>query len=226
MRGVRRWLNWLVEQGDLEQSPMAKVKMPRLEKRIPPPFSKEEVQKLLATINRKTELGARQYAICLTLLDTGLRAFEFCDLRISSVNMRTGMAVVLGKGRKQRQIRVGAKARAAILRMLALRGEYAPEDPLWAAYDNNGRQVVGGLSVKGLQTLLHRLGKEAGVMPCAPHKFRRTFAIWCLRAGMDLESLRVLMGHETLVVLQLYLKLVGEDVERAHSAHSPVDKWL
>lgn len=226
MRGIKSWLKWLVEQGDLEASPMARVRMPKVAKRIPPPFSREDVAKLLAACNRKTELGARSYAICLTLLDTGLRAAEFCSLRVKDVNMRTGMATTLGKGKKERQIRIGAKARSAILRMLALRGEYIPSDPLWAAYDNNGKRVVGPLNVKGLQTLLHRLGKSAGVMPCAPHRFRRTFALWCLRAGMDIESLRVLMGHETLVVLQLYLDIAGEDIERAHTAHSPVDNFL
>ena len=62
--------------------------------------------------------------------------------------------------------------------------------------------------------------------PCAPHRFRRTFTLWCLRDGMDLHSLRMLMGHSSLAVLQRYLALAGEDVERAHKAHSPADKLL
>ena len=59
-----------------------------------------------------------------------------------------------------------------------------------------------------------------------PHKFRRTFALWCLRDGMDLHSLRLLMGHSSLGVLQRYLALAGEDIERAHRLHSPVDNLL
>ena len=78
----------------------------------------------------------------------------------------------------------------------------------------------------GLQTVLVRLGKRAGVKPCAPHRFRRTFALWCLRDGMDLHSLRLLMGHASLDILQRYLALAGEDVERAHRAHSPADILL
>ena len=219
-RGIRAWLNWLVAEGELETSPMKRVAMPRLEKRIPPPFSPQEVQTLLAACDRRTELGARNYAIILTLLDTGLRAAEFCSLHVGDLDMRSGLCTVLGKGQKQRTVRVGAKARGSIVKMLGLRGDVAGDEPLWAG--RNGQP----LGIHGLQTMLHRLGRRVGVMPCAPHRLRRTFALWCLRDGMDLHSLRMLMGHSTLDVLQRYLALAGEDVERAHKAHSPADKLL
>ncbi|HOG48590.1 MAG TPA: site-specific integrase, partial [Anaerolineae bacterium] len=124
-----------------------------------------------------------------------------------------------------RQVRVGNKARAAILRLMAYRGEPSPRAALWPAYDLQGCEC-GALSVHGLQTALVRLGRAAGVSPCGPHRFRRTFALWRLRDGMDLHSLRLLMGHSSLTVLQRYLALTGEDVERAHAAHSPADKLL
>ena len=219
-RGIRAWLNWLVMEEELAVSPMRKVAMPRLEKRLPAPFSPEEIQTLLGHCDRQSAIGARNYAIMLTLLDTGLRAAEFCGLRTGDVDMRSGLCTVLGKGQKQRTVRVGAKARGAIARMLAMRGEVEPGDPLWEGHTGEP------LGIHGLQTLLHRMGRSAGVMPCAPHRFRRTFALWCLRDGMDLHSLRMLMGHSSLDVLQQYLALAGQDVERAHKAHSPVDKLL
>jgi integrase/recombinase XerD len=70
------------------------------------------------------------------------------------------------------------------------------------------------------------LGERAKVSPCHPHRFRRTFALWCLRHGMDLHSLRLLMGHSSLAVFQRYLALAGEDIERAHRLHSPVGNLL
>jgi site-specific recombinase XerD len=219
-RGIRAWLNWLVVEEDLQASRMRKVQMPRLEKRIPAPFSPEEIQKLLAGCDRTTLLGARNYAMIMTLLDTGLRAAEFCTLRAGDVDMRSGLCTVLGKGQKQRTVRVGAKARQSIVRMLGMRGEVSPGDALWAG------QHGETMGIHGLQTMLHRLGRSVDVMPCAPHRFRRTFALWCLRDGMDLHSLRMLMGHGSLDVLQQYLALAGQDVERAHKAHSPVDRLL
>ena len=219
-RAIRAWLNWLVREGDLAASPMRTVTMPRLEKRIPAPFSPEDVRRILEGCDRQDPLGARNYALVLALLDSGLRASELCALRVGDVNMRSGLVAVMGKGQKQRQVRLGSKARSAILRMLAYRGDVRNGAPLWATKDG------GALAVQGLQTMLWRLGRAVGVMPCSPHRFRRTFALWCLRDGMDLHSLRLLMGHSDLTVLQRYLALAGEDIERAHKAHSPVDRLL
>jgi site-specific recombinase XerD len=79
---------------------------------------------------------------------------------------------------------------------------------LWMAYNVNGGES-GVLSIRGLQTMLHRLGRRAAVMPCSPHRFRRTFALWCLRDDVELHNLRMLMGHNSLAVLQRYLALGG-----------------
>ncbi len=221
-RGIRAWLNWLVQEGDLERSPMQRVAMPRLQARMPAPFTPDEVQTLLDACDRHTSLGARNYALCLTLLDTGLRAAELVSLRVGDVDMRSGLVTVLGKGQKMRQVRLGARARGAILKMLGYREGAQKGEPLWLTADAGAR----ALTAHGLQVMLRRLGEHAGVTPCGPHRFRRTFALWCLRDGMDLHSLRLLMGHSTLAVLQRYLALAGEDVERAHAAHSPADKLL
>jgi integrase/recombinase XerC/integrase/recombinase XerD len=224
-RGIRAWLNWLVREGDLAASPMARVTMPRLAQRIPAPFAPDDVTRLLAACDDHTALGARNAALILTLLDSGLRATELCGLRVGSVDMRSGLTVVLGKGEKQRTVRIGARARKAIVRMLAHRPDATPGAPLWAAYDGADNEH-GALALHGLQTMLWRLGQAAKVTPCAPHRFRRTFALWMLRDGCDLHSLRMLMGHSSLDVLQRYLALAGEDIERAHAAHSPADRLL
>lgn len=223
-RGIKAWLNWLVAEGDLDVSPMRKVAMPRLEQRIPEPFSPQDVQRLLAACDRHTAIGARNYALCLALLDTGLRASEIVSLRVGDIDPN-GICLVMGKGRKMRQVVFGSKARVAILKMLGYRPGVKNGEPLWLAHDGFG-EPKGALTLHGLQTILRRLGRKAGVEPCSPHRFRRTFALWCLRDGMDLHSLRMLMGHSSLVVLQRYLALAGEDVQRAHQAHSPADRLL
>lgn len=224
-RGIKAWLNWLVNEGDLAESPMRRVSMPRLERRIPAPFAPDDVQRLLAVCDRATAIGARNYAAVLMLLDTGLRVAELASLKIGQVDMRSGMVRVFGKGQKERTIRAGSKARAGILRMLGYRAGVQTGDPLWIAYDVQGREV-GALSVHGLQIMVQRLGRLAGVRPCGPHRFRRTFATWCLADGMDIEHLRRLMGHSSLAVLLKYLSLSNKDLERAHLEHSPVDRLL
>ena len=63
-------------------------------------------------------------------------------------------------------------------------------------------------------------------MPCDPHRLYRTFALWCLRDGMDVHSLNLLMGHTSLAFLQRPPGLAVEVMERPHRLHSPVDNLL
>lgn len=82
------------------------------------------------------------------------------------------------------------------------------------------------LTISGVQQLLRRLGRAAGVENCSPHTFRRTFAIWSLRNGMNLFRLARLMGHRDISVLRQYLYLLKEDLRAAHAQYGSVDRLL
>jgi len=216
-RAVRAFLNFLVEEGIIPESPMRKVKMPRLDRRILPAFAPEDVKRLLAVCE-----APRDTAIVLCLLDTGLRAAEFTALNVGDVDLKTGAVQVRrGKGGKGRVAFLGAKARKALLRYLLARGEAKPEEPLWLSETTGAR-----LTAYGLRLLLRRLGKRADVEHCHPHTFRRTFALWSLRAGMNVYALQQIMGHSDLTILRRYLALVEQDLAEAHKRHGAVDNML
>jgi integrase/recombinase XerC len=136
-RGIKAWLNWLVTEGELSASPMAKVKMPKREGKILPALTPDELRILLDACP-KTAIGLRDKAILLGLLDSGLRASEFTALSIGSMDTKTGLCKVHGKGHKERVVRFGARTRLALSRYLATRVEARPGDPLWTAYDWRG----------------------------------------------------------------------------------------
>lgn len=218
-RCVRAWLNFLVGEGELPESPMKRVKMPKLDNRILPAFTAEDVQALLAAC-----LNGRDKAIVLCLLDTGLRAREFVGLNVGDVDTRTGAVMVrLGKGGKDRQVYLGARSRQALQRYLRRRdaSTLGNASPLWVS-----RWTGARLRRAGLRQVLRRLAERSGVENCHPHTFRRTFALWSLRAGMDVYSLQRLMGHVDLTMLRRYLALVEADLQTAHKEHGPVDSTL
>lgn len=82
------------------------------------------------------------------------------------------------------------------------------------------------MTIRGLQRLLYRLGQRAQVKNCHPHTFRRTFALWSLRSGMNIYALQKLMGHADLNILRRYLALVEDDLRLAHQEHGAVDATL
>ncbi len=222
-RAIRAWLNFLVREGELAESPMRKVKMPKPDNRILPAFTPADVQALIDAC-----LNGRDKAIVLCLLDTGLRASEFVALNVGDVDMASGAVMVRqGKGGKDRQVYMGAKTRQALQRYLRRRkdaGTMGASPPLWVSL---ATMTKGNrLRVAGLRQVLTRLGRRAGVDHCHPHTFRRTFALWSLRAGMDIYSLQRLMGHADLTMLRRYLALVEADLQTAHRRHGPVNSHL
>lgn len=216
-RAIRTFLNFCVSEEMLSVSPMKKVRMPRLDKRILPAFEPETVKRLLAACENQ-----RDKTIVMFLLDTGCRNAEFIALNAGDVDLKSGTVQIrLGKGRKDRVTYLGATTRKQLMRYYLERGTPGERDPIWLSFNNNQR-----LTTWGLIQLLGRLGERAEVEHCTPHTFRRTMALWSLRNGMNIYALQRLMGHSDLTVLMRYLALVESDLEDAHRSYGAVDNLL
>ena len=96
-----------------------------------------------------------------------------------------------------------------------------PDQALWLSLTSGER-----LTDWGLRKRLHRIGKEAQVKNCNPHTFRRTFALWSLRSGMNIYALQQIMVHSDLTILRQYLALLEEDLQDAHRRYGVVDRML
>ncbi len=220
-RALRAWFNFLVEDGVLEESPMRRVRMPRVPKSAPIGLSVDEVEAMLEAADT-----LRDKAMILFLVDTGARLSEFAALNVGDVDMTSGAVVIRsGKGGKRRTVYLGRRALRALRRYLRDREDaVTPASPLWVSF----RYYAEGdrLTASGVRLMLRRVGKRAGVERHNTHAFRRTFAIWSLRAGMNIYALKELMGHADIATLRHYLALVESDLQEAHREHGPVDSFL
>lgn len=179
---IRTWLRWLFDEELIAADPTARLKMPRLPNELLPVFTVDDVKKILDAAET-----ARDKAIVLLMLDTGLRAAEVCKLTVADVDLATGdVRVIEGKGKKDRTAFLGNRARMAVQRYLKGRRDEGPE-PLFP----NDRLGRGGgfLTPNGLLQLCTRLGERAGVEHCHPHTFRRTFATMALDNEINLSAL-------------------------------------
>jgi site-specific recombinase XerD len=216
-RSIRAFLNFCIREEWLEKTPMDKVKMPKRDKKILPALDPSDANELLK--HAHTE---RDKAVLLCLLDTGCRAAEFCNLNGGDVDIKTGaVRIIGGKGGKDRVTFLGSRSRKQLLRYYAERGMPGIDEPVWISYNGGNR-----LTLSGLQQLLYRIGEQAGIKNCGPHTFRRTFALWSLRSGMNIFALQQLMGHSDLSTLKKYLALVERDLQDAHRNYGAVDKML
>jgi site-specific recombinase XerD len=219
-RGVRAFLNWYEVEVEPEnwKNPIRRVKAPRVPKTPLEPVSVQTVSALLG--NCKGDFfGLRDRLLLLLLLDTGARASEVCSMDLADCDQMTGAILVRqGKGQKSRTVYLGSKSRKALRAYVRARSD--KNRALLIAKDGER------LTYWGLEQILKRRAERALVSAPTPHSFRRAFALNCLRAGMDIYSLKELMGHEDLQVLRQYLKLTSVDLETAHKRFAPVDNLL
>jgi integrase/recombinase XerD len=192
------------------------VKPPKIALAPLEPVEFTTVKKLLKTCNLTEFYGARDYAMFLFLLDTGIRASELTALDIDDVDPILGDVNILhGKGGKPRMVVIGKRTRKAVRSYLKFRND--TEYALWVTNERTR------LTYWGLVMILKRRSKLAKVEQPSLHSFRRAFALACLRSGMDILSISKLLGHSNLSVVQRYLAQTGEDLRLAHIRAGPVD---
>ena len=217
-RAIKTFLNFCVSEELITGSPMAKVKMPKLEQRVLDAFTSSEVQAILNAC-----VTERDKAIVLCLLDTGARAHEFISLKGKDIDIQNGVVFIQkGKGQKERITYLGARARKQLLRYYMSRGKPEDDDPVWLSL----RRKNVALGQSGLMQLVRELGDKVSVHPCTCHTFRRTFALTCLRNGMNIYVLARLMGHSDIVILKRYLAFAEGDMKDAHQKFGPADSML
>ncbi len=208
-RIVKVFVRWWVDEIEPRDyvDLFKKVKAPKVYDTLLPPVPLDDVNAMLKTCE-KTWHGQRDRAAILALLDTGAGAREFPALNVDDVNLRTGGALIRnGKGGKSRAVFIGKTSRRAVRRYLQAR----VDGPFWSTTSGDR------LSYSGLRGMLRRRSTAAGIDFPTPHAFRRAFAVNMLRAGVDLETLRRLMGHSDLQVLRRYLDLLDSDLQRVRS---------
>ncbi len=213
-RALKTVFRFALREGLIATSPMAQVRMPRLPKGILPALEPAEVGALLDGCECE-----RDRAALLFLLDTGLRASEFVALDGADVDLRAGVVRVRsGKGDKARVVYFGAQAQKALVKYYMAAGKPGPHEPVFRSLKGARRLTAGGL-----RQLVERAGRRALVGQVGPHMLRRTFALWSLRAGMNVYALARLMGHADIQVLRQYLALVDSDLAAAHARYGAVD---
>ena len=220
VRALFMWHEAEMESGDW-RNPIRRVHSPRVPEELLEPVKIDAVKAMLRTCKGRSLADRRDQAILLALLDTGVRAREFTELRIGDIDFRTGSVLVRrGKGGKPRTVFLGKKTLKAYLAYLRARGSMEPCSPGFATLSGDP------LSYSGLREVVRRRAGRAGVAAPSLHSFRRAFALACLRNNMDVYSLQRLMGHADLTVLKTYLAQNDGDLARAHASSAPVDRLL
>ena len=204
----------------LAGDPAQDLDSPRLGRKLPVTLSVEQVGRLLDSASGEDPLELRDRAVLELMYGSGLRIAEVLDARLGSLDLRTGLLRVVGKGDKERLVPLTRPSREALSRYLS-----------------RGRDVLGGskasphlflsrrgsrLSRMGLWKRLRGYAVQAGVEDVfTPHVLRHSFATHLLEGGADLRVIQELLGHVSVTTTQVYTHVDRSRLAEVHRRHHP-----
>jgi len=180
---LRALCNWLLHNSYISSNPIKLVLPPRIQKRLLPAISKEQLEVLLNHCQCE-----RDKALISLLWYSGMRISEATNVKASDFNWDEGTVVVLGKGNRYRKCLAGN----GVVRQ-------------WFSGHNTFEIAKGGA-----QTMLKKLKAASGI-PCNAHSFRRGFCVHQLKSGLSTRVVQTLGGWENIAMVERYSKSLSFD---------------
>jgi integrase/recombinase XerD len=214
---LRSFYNWLVEEEEIDVSPMAKVKVGRPDEPPPPVIPLDRLKAMVKACEGKGFPERRDMALLRTFLATGIRLGECATLTVEDVDLTTRILVVQrGKGGRRRVVRFDAPTAAAIdrYRRIRARHRHAGSPALWLG-------LQGSMTVSGIDSALSRRAARAGVDGFHVHLLRHTWADLWKSAGGSEDDLARLGGWQDIRVMRRYG--AARAVDRALAAYDTIN---
>ena len=224
-RGLQQWFGWMASEDEITYSPFAsgKLRPPTVPESPVPVVPVDQIRALLATCKPRTFVNLRDEALIRLFFDTGARVSEIAglmkepaddDIQVPHVDLDQLMIWVLGKGKRFRGIPFGSKTGLAVDRYMRERRKHplAWRPELWL-----GEKMRGPLTASGMEQMLGRRTKTAGIPHIHPHQGRHTWAHEFRVSGGDRGDLKRLGGWKSDQMVDRYGASAAD--ERAHASY-------
>lgn len=201
--GLRRFVAWLVEEGELSADPLLGLKAPKLDAKVIEPLTDDQIRALLKACSGTDLRDRRDEALVRFMVETGARAGETVALQLGDVDLQAGVAIVRrGKGGKGRSVPFGPQTGRAIDRYIRARRSHrlAGSPALWLG--DRGKEF----SYDALHKTLKERAARAGIPRFHPHLLRHTAAHRWLAAGGSEGGLMAVAGWSQPDMLMRYTR--------------------
>jgi integrase/recombinase XerC len=220
---LRSFYRYLLREGKVKLNPFAKVRTPKLEKRLPVFLEEFEINQLLESPDLSTELGRRDRAVLELLYSTGCRVSELAGLTLDRMDLSNRYVLLMGKGRKERIVPLGRPCVKAMTAYLdgtrdALMERYQAKPHSMVFVNSRGTP----LTARSVRRILDKYVEQTALTKhISPHTIRHTFATHLLDHGADLRSVQELLGHSSLSTTQIYTHVTAERITAVYRKHHP-----
>jgi len=190
----------------LKKDPTSGIKRPKKEQKIPAVLTKQEVKKLLNSIeNQKSKLMLSFIYAC------GFRVSELVNLKVNDLDFDENIGYVKqGKGRKDRIFNIPLNLKKTLMKTAERQRKEGRE------YLFSGPKEK--LSERNIQKILKKAAEKAGIKKdIHPHTLRHSFATHLLENGTDIQKIQELLGHADLSTTQIYTHISKEELKKIKS---------
>ena len=217
LSALRTFYRYLLREQLVTRNPANGVSAPKSTRRLPKTLTADQATRLMAG-DRSALLAQRDAALWELLYSSGLRLSEAVNLNLAELDLAGGVVRVTGKGKKVRDVPVGAKACQALSTWLAVRGQFVQSQEAAVFVARNGKRLGG----RAMQLRLHDWAIRQGMeVPVHPHMLRHSFASHVLESSSDLRAVQEMLGHANISTTQIYTHLDFQHLTKVYDKAHP-----
>ncbi|MBB6452764.1 integrase/recombinase XerD [Salirhabdus euzebyi] len=199
VRFIRSFFRWLHEEGHITTNPAAKIKEPKVGKRIPKFLTEREIEHL-----REGCYTTMEKALFEFMFSTGCRIGEIVSLNKNSINWGNRSVIVRGKGDKEREVYFNIRCDIWLKRYIQ---ERTDQDKAIFVTE----RIPHRMSIAQMRYVIKRISNQAGIdKTIHPHQLRHSYATHLLNNGAPLDVIQSLLGHEKSETTRIYAQLSGK----------------
>ncbi|MGF6949024.1 integrase/recombinase XerD [Neobacillus sp. B4I6] len=198
IRFMKSLFRWSHEEGHILKNPAAKIKEPKVGKRIPKFLTESEIEHLREACNTQMEKALFEF-----MFSTGCRIGEIVSLEKNRINWSNRSAIVCGKGDKEREVYFNIRCEIWLKRYLDNRQDNDPAIFVTERYRHR-------MSIAQMRYIIKRISNRSGINKVIhPHQLRHSYATHLLNNGAPLDVIQSLLGHEKSETTKIYAQLSG-----------------
>lgn len=206
---LRSFFDYLITEELISVDPTRKIKLPKLEQRIPKALSIDEMELL-----REGCITQREKALLEIFYASGCRLSEIHALNKADINWQERSFNVVGKGNKERVVFIGARAAHALRKYLNSRKDN--EKALFVTEKGSTMR----LSQRSIHLIFKKIASRVAINKnIHPHVFRHTMATAMINHGARIEDVQSLLGHSSPNTTQVYARVSFERKKQAYNQH-------
>lgn len=219
LAAIRSFYKFALARKLVEKDPAYCVQGPKKQKPLPQFVKESEMDKLLD----ETEWGeeykdVRARTIIILFYEAGLRRSELTGLNNQDVDLETCQLKVTGKRNKQRIIPFGEELRDQLQKYMTLRDETVERNSEALFLSKRGNRIT---AEEVYLIVRNKLGEVTTLKKRSPHVLRHSFATALLNHDAGLESVRQLLGHESLETTEIYTHTTFDQLKRVYKEAHP-----